>query len=268
MTATRRTSPRGRLRGGLAWHRSMVICSDDEQLLHVRDVTLSVDDDPTTRREKLARVILDELYEFVGLLDADGRTLEINRAALEGAGIRLDDIAGSSVLGRALVGGLEGGPRRGARDGAAAPAEGEFIRCDVEVYGRAAGSETIIVDYSLTPIRDRSGRIVFLLPEGRNITDKKRRRSRAGTQHRGTAAAARPRPSARRREEQLLRQRQPRTAHSAVADPRPDRRAARRAAPTSPRSSGATSTSSSATPSCCSSRSTPCSTSRRSTPAR
>lgn len=52
--------------------------------------------------------------------------------------------------------------------------QGEFIRCDFEVYGQAAGEETITVDFSLLPIRDQNGRIVFLLPEGRNITEKKR----------------------------------------------------------------------------------------------
>jgi hypothetical protein len=34
------------------------------------------------------------MYQFVGLLDANGMTLEINRAALEGAGIQLNDIQG------------------------------------------------------------------------------------------------------------------------------------------------------------------------------
>ena len=58
--------------------------------LRVRDVTLSVTDDPQTYREKLARIVLDEMYQFVGLLDADGMTLEINRAALEGTGIEMD----------------------------------------------------------------------------------------------------------------------------------------------------------------------------------
>jgi hypothetical protein len=32
------------------------------------------------------------MYQFVGLLDARGMTLQINRAAFEGAGIKLSDI--------------------------------------------------------------------------------------------------------------------------------------------------------------------------------
>jgi signal transduction histidine kinase len=54
-------------------------------------------------------------------------------------------------------------------------ATGEFIRCDIEIYGRSSGEETIIIDFSLIPVRDQSGKIVFLLAEGRNITEKKAR---------------------------------------------------------------------------------------------
>jgi hypothetical protein len=36
-------------------------------------------------------------------------------------------------------------------------ASGEFIRYDVETYGRAAGKETIIIDFSMIPVRDETG---------------------------------------------------------------------------------------------------------------
>ncbi|MGN5478172.1 hypothetical protein ACTMU2_17860 [Cupriavidus basilensis] len=37
---------------------------------------------------------------------------------------------------------------------------GEFVRCDFEVLG-ALGGETIIIDFSLLPIRNENGEIVF-----------------------------------------------------------------------------------------------------------
>src|ERR1700676_5206547 len=145
----------------------------DTPALRVRDVVLSSSDDLQAHREKLARIVVDQMYQFVGLLDANGTTLEINRAALDGAGIRLEDIRGKPFwearwwtvsqetqdYQRELV--------RRARDG-------EFVRCDVEIYGQAAGEETIIIDFSLLPVKDQAGKVVFLLAEGRNITEKKR----------------------------------------------------------------------------------------------
>ena len=141
--------------------------------LRVRDVTLSATDDLQTHREKLARIVLDEMYQFVGLLDADGNTLEINRAALEGAGVRLDDIQGKPFWeARWWVVSQE--TQAYQRELVQQARHGEFVRCDIEIYGQAAGEETIIIDFSMLPVKDQNGKVVFLLPEGRNITEKKR----------------------------------------------------------------------------------------------
>ncbi|HEV2147345.1 MAG TPA: ATP-binding protein [Longimicrobiaceae bacterium] len=141
--------------------------------LRVRQVELRADDSVQRHREKLARIVLDEMYQFVALLDVQGTLLEVNRAALEGGGIRLEDIAGKPfweahwwTVSRATQEKLMAAVVRAAR--------GEFIRYDVEVYGGAAGSETIVIDFSMIPVRDTEGEVVFLLPEGRNITEKKR----------------------------------------------------------------------------------------------
>jgi PAS domain S-box-containing protein len=139
----------------------------------VGGVTLSADDDLQTHREKLARIVLDEMYQFVGLLDVDGITLEINRAALEGAALRLDDIQGKPFW-EARWWAVSKETMEATREFIRRASRGEFVRCDVEVYGRAAGEETIVIDFSLLPVKDQGGSIVFLLAEGRNITEKKR----------------------------------------------------------------------------------------------
>jgi PAS domain S-box-containing protein len=144
----------------------------DISTLSVRQVVLSGTDQPQTYREKLARIILDEMYQFVGLLDGNGMTLEINRAALEGAGIRLSDIQDKPFW-EARWWQVSRETREKQRQLVARAATGEFIRCDIEIYGRSSGEETIIIDFSLMPVRDQRGKIVFLLTEGRNITEKK-----------------------------------------------------------------------------------------------
>lgn len=125
----------------------------------------------TIKRHEYAQTILDAMYQFLGLLDTDGNVLEINRAALEGAGIKLDDVIGKpfwethwwaiSEKNRAIV-----------REMVAQAKQGQFVRRDIDVYGDMRGSGKIFVDFSLTPIRDKNGLVKFLLPEGRNITEK------------------------------------------------------------------------------------------------
>ncbi len=139
----------------------------------VRAVELRRTDDPQRHREKLARILLDEMFQFVGLLDAQGTLIDVNRNALEGAGIALDRTLGLPFW-EARWWQVSRETQDGVRDSIRRASAGEFVRYDVEIYGEGAGEATIVIDYSLVPIRDREGRVVMLLAEGRNITEKKR----------------------------------------------------------------------------------------------
>ncbi len=137
----------------------------------MKGVELSSDDSYDVRRQKLARIILDSMYQFLGLLDIDGNVIEINQAALEGAGVGLDEVVGKPFW-EARWWALSEATRERVRAMVAEAATGRFVRCDIEIYGESRGSRTIVVDFSLTPIFDDTGRIAFLLPEGRNISEK------------------------------------------------------------------------------------------------
>jgi PAS domain S-box-containing protein len=52
-------------------------------------------------------------------------------------------------------------------------AQGEFVRWDTPIFGRAGGKETIIIDASVMPVKDERGEVVFIAAEGRDITEKK-----------------------------------------------------------------------------------------------
>jgi len=147
-------------------------CLADKKIqASVKAVALASDDSGEVRRQKLARIILDAMYQFLGLLDVDGTVLEINRAALEGAGICLDDVIGKPFW-EARWWALSEDARNRVRSMVEQARRGEFVRCDIEIFGDLQGKKTIFVDFSLTPIRDDEGRVAFLLPEGRNITEK------------------------------------------------------------------------------------------------
>lgn len=125
------------------------------------------------KREELARIIFDGLYEFVGLLDAQGNVLEVNQAALNGAGVTLEEIRGKPFW-KARWWQISKESVANQKRLVEAASSGEFVRCDIEILGKSGGREVIAVDFSLLPIRDEQENIVFLLAEGRNITDKKK----------------------------------------------------------------------------------------------
>jgi PAS domain S-box-containing protein len=140
--------------------------------LKLRQVTLSIDDRPDRRREKLARIVLDEMVQFVGLLTPDGTMLEVNRAAVEGGGQQLAHLIGKPFW-EAHWWAVSDAVRAQLIEAIKRAAAGQSSRYDVEVFGSASGEQRITIDFSITPVRDEEGVIVFLLPEGRDITAKK-----------------------------------------------------------------------------------------------
>ena len=83
--------------------------------LVVRGTELQADDTRERYREKIARITLDSMVQFVGLLDAKGTVLEINKVALDAVGITLADVEGKPFWDDVLVAGLRGGERHAAR---------------------------------------------------------------------------------------------------------------------------------------------------------
>src|SRR6186713_1492487 len=100
--------------------------------------------DPTPiRRQKVARVTLDSMVQFVGLLDAEGTVLEINQVALDAVGIGLSAVEGRPFW-TTFWWQVSEEINFGIRDSIRRAAQGEFVRWDTEIYGRAGGKETIV----------------------------------------------------------------------------------------------------------------------------
>jgi PAS domain S-box-containing protein len=145
---------------------------ETKQTTKVRGTEILATDTPRQYREKLARIAMDEMYQFVAVLDAEGTLLEVNRAALEGGGLKLSDVEGKPFW-ECFWWGVSKESQQTLRQAISRASGGEFVRYDVEVYGRANGKETIIIDFSLIPVTDETGKVAFLVPEGRDITEKK-----------------------------------------------------------------------------------------------
>jgi len=142
------------------------------KLINVRGTELLASDTREQYRQKLARITLDSMVQFVGLLDANGTVLEINQVALDGVGITLSDVEGKPFW-TTFWWQVSEEINQGLKESILRASRGEFVRWDTEIYGRAGGRETIIIDASLMPVKDEQGNVVFITAEGRDITEKK-----------------------------------------------------------------------------------------------
>ena len=144
----------------------------DDRALAVRGTEILPTDTRQRYREKVARITLDSMVQFVGLLDASGTVLEINQVALDAVGITLADVEGKPFW-TTFWWQVSDDINRVLRESIARAAGGEFVRWDTPIFGRAGGRETIIIDASLSPVVDDRGNVVFICAEGRDITEKK-----------------------------------------------------------------------------------------------
>jgi diguanylate cyclase (GGDEF)-like protein/PAS domain S-box-containing protein len=115
------------------------------------------------------RAIFDSSFQFVSLLKPDGTLLEANQTSLDFAGINLRDVANRPFW-EGPWWGVSQEIREQLQEAISRSANGEFVRYEVEVKG---ASRTATLDFSLKPVADETGKIVLLLPEGRDITESK-----------------------------------------------------------------------------------------------
>jgi len=116
------------------------------------------------------RGIFDSAFQFIGLLAPDGTLLEANRASLEFGGLRRDELVGQKFWeARWWDTGEETQERLKAAVVAAAAGTAQRYEATV----RGADGRLALIDFSLKPIRDESGAVVLLVPEGHDLTDLK-----------------------------------------------------------------------------------------------
>ncbi len=116
------------------------------------------------------RALFNETFQFVALLTTEGLVLECNRAALEFGGLHEDDVVGRPFW-EALWWSHSPEAQARLRQAITDAAAGHFVRYEVEVRGKD-GLATI--DFSLKPIFDEQGRVLLIIPEGRDISERKR----------------------------------------------------------------------------------------------
>jgi PAS domain S-box-containing protein len=127
-------------------------------------------EDALRAKERKIRAIFDQSFQFIGMMTLDGTLIEVNRTAMQLAGIDESDCldkpfwdtpwwAHSAEMQNKL------------REAVIKVARGEVVRFEATYL--AADRSTHYIDFSIKPIKDAGGKVIFLIAEGRDITEKK-----------------------------------------------------------------------------------------------
>jgi len=127
--------------------------------------------DVTSRREAEDRLkaVLDQLFAFVGVLAIDGTVLFVNRAPLDLAGLKREDVIGRHFA-DCYWWSYAAHIQDQLRDSIERARKGGIVRSDVWV--RMEGGRLIPIDFQIAPLRDSSGTIVGLIPSGIDIAQR------------------------------------------------------------------------------------------------
>ena len=121
--------------------------------------------------ERRFRAIFNSTYQFIGLLSPEGNVLEVNQTALDFIGASNADLVGkkfwetpwwthSPLLQQRL------------REGIVEAARGKLVRFEAEHIGKEG--QAAVIDFSLKPVLNEQGETILVIPEGRDITERKR----------------------------------------------------------------------------------------------
>ncbi len=121
--------------------------------------------------ERLSRAILDHTFQFIGLMDCDGTLIKANQAALGFKGIKESDVLGRPFW-ETIWWTHSPELQKQLQEAISRAAAGEFIR--FEAFHPDSDGELHYLDVSIKPVQDETGKVVFLIPEGRDITERKR----------------------------------------------------------------------------------------------
>ena len=139
--------------------------------VHVDVTELREAEEALASSEAKFRGIFNQTFQFIGLMTLDGTLIDANRASLAAAGIDPEDVLNKPFWETAWWSHSVELQKR-LQQAVKKASCGEFDR--FEATHPTPDGELIVVDFSLKPIKNEEGDVVFLIPEGRDVTEIKK----------------------------------------------------------------------------------------------
>jgi PAS domain S-box-containing protein len=122
-------------------------------------------------KEERFAAIFNHTFQFIGLMTPDGILIEVNEAALQFFKMNLEQVIGKTYWDDSWSFSTE--VKEKLKLCIAKAAAGEFIRHEWEYTHYITGLKYVF-DFSLKPVYNREGNIIYLIPEARDITELKK----------------------------------------------------------------------------------------------
>ncbi len=120
--------------------------------------------------ERHSRAIFDQTFQFIGLMNTDGRLIEANRTSLKYAGIAFEDVDGKFFWDTPWWSHSQKEQAK-LKEAVERAIKGELVR--FETTHPDPDGNIIYVDFSLKPVFGDDGSVELLIPEGRDISLRK-----------------------------------------------------------------------------------------------
>ncbi|MGK7941064.1 MAG: PAS domain S-box protein [Crocosphaera sp.] len=112
--------------------------------------------------------IFNHTFQFIGLLDLEGNLLAANATALNCVGVKEEQVIGQPFW-ETPWWSHSSQYQTQLKESIQAAATGKIIRFQATHFDK--NNQKIYVDFSLKPVKNERGEIIFLIPEGRDITE-------------------------------------------------------------------------------------------------
>ncbi|HOD39888.1 MAG TPA: PAS domain S-box protein [Candidatus Wallbacteria bacterium] len=120
---------------------------------------------------EMQQMVFNQTFQFMGILDTAGRVVKINQTALNFADITEDKVLGLPFW-ETKWWNHDPAQIQMVKEAVKKAASGETVR--LETTHRDINGQLRNIDFSLKPIKNSAGEVIYLIPEGRDITEQKR----------------------------------------------------------------------------------------------
>lgn len=177
---------RGVCKNGSVFHKQLLLVAvyDEQQLFaghycFMKDISEKMQFEAGRQQAEIAlrqseekfRAIFNSTFQFMGLLTPDGIVVELNQTALDAIATDRANVIGKPFWETPW---WQHFPEQQEQlqEAIACAARGELVRFESQHIW--ADGTFAFVDFSLKPYLDQAGNVIMLIPEGRDITDRRR----------------------------------------------------------------------------------------------